>query len=83
MSSFLSNRELFVVVDWKTLLECPVNVGVLQGSVLGSTLLLLFICDLPDNFICNITIYADNTTLCSLLFVEFVRRCTADMSGRI
>ena len=43
----------------------PVNAGVLQDSILGPTLFLLYINDLSDNVICNIAIYADDTTLCS------------------
>ena len=35
-----------------------------QGSILGSTLFLLYINDLPD-VICDIVIYADETTLYS------------------
>ena len=34
-------------------------------SILGSTLFLLYIDDLPDDVICNIAIYADDTTLYS------------------
>ena len=45
--------------------EYPVNAGVLQGSILGLTLFLLYSNDLPDDVICNIAIYADDTTLYS------------------
>ena len=64
-SSFLSNRWLEVVLEGKSSQEYPVNAGVPQGSILGPTLFLLYINDLPDDVICNIAIYADDTTLYS------------------
>ena len=54
-----------MVLDGKSSQEYPVNAGVPQGSILVSTLLLLYINDLPDDVICDITIYADDTTLYS------------------
>ena len=59
ISSFLSNRRLRVVLDGKSSQEYPVNAGVPQGSILGSTLFLLYINDLPDDVICDIVIYTD------------------------
>ena len=58
-------RQLWVVLDGKSSQEYPVNAGVPQGSILGLTLFLLNINDLPDDVICNIAIYADDTTLYS------------------
>ena len=65
ISSFLSNRRLWVVLDGKSSQECPVNAGVPQGSILGPTLILLYISDLPADVICNVAIYDDDTTLYS------------------
>ena len=65
ISSFLNNRQLQVVLEGKSSQEYPVNAGVPQGSILGPALFLLYINDLPDDVICNIVIYADDTTLYS------------------
>ena len=62
ISPFLSNRRLRVVLDGKSSQEYPVNTGVPQKSLLGPTLFLLYINDLPDNVICNCD---DDTTLYS------------------
>ena len=51
MGSLHSNIQL--------ILEFP------EGSILGPTLFLLYIKDLPDDVICDIAIYVDDTTLYS------------------
>ena len=65
ISSFLSNRRLRGVLDGKSSQEYPVNARVPQGSILDPTLFLLYINDLPDDVICNIAIYADDSTIYS------------------
>ena len=64
ISSSLSNRRFWVVLDGKSSQEYPVNAGLNEVSILGPALL-LYINDLPDDVICNIAIYADDTTLYS------------------
>ena len=64
ISSFLSNRQLWLVHHGKSSQKHSANARVPQGSVLGLTLFLVHINDLP-NVICDIFIYADDTTLYS------------------
>ena len=54
-----------MVLDRKSSQEYSVNAGVPQGSILDPALFLLYINDLPNGFICNIVIHADDTTLYS------------------
>ena len=55
----MSNVNFFLISS--------VGLGLLDqsGSILGSTLFLLYINDLPDNVICNIAIYVDDTVFYS------------------
>ena len=54
-----------MVLDGKSSQEYPINAVVPQGSILGPTLFLLYINDLRDDVICDIAIYADDSTLYS------------------
>ena len=65
ISSYLSNRWLLLVLDGKFSQEYPFNAGVPQGPILGPRLFLLYINDLPDDVVYDISIYADDTTLYS------------------
>ena len=58
---YLALQRLFSIIDdFKGLW-----MGRLQRSVHGPTFFLLYINDLPDDAICNITIYTDDFTLYS------------------
>ena len=64
IESFLSNRSLNVVINGQKSKAHSINAGVPQGSLLGPTLFLLFINDLPDHIIKSlVSVYADDTTL--------------------
>ena len=54
-----------MVLYGKSSQEYSVNTGVPQGSILGPTLFPIYIDDLPDDVICDIAIYANDTTLYS------------------
>ena len=55
--------QLQMVLDGKSSQEHPVNAGAPQGSILDPTLFILHVNDLPNDFICNIAIFADDTTV--------------------
>ena len=60
-----------MALNGKSSQEYPANAGVPQGPILGPTMFLLYINGLPDDVICNIAIYADDTTLYSKCDQEF------------
>ena len=62
-SPFLSYRRLQVVLDGKSSQKYPDNAGLSPASIFDLAFLLLYITDFPDTITCNISIYADDTTL--------------------
>ena len=54
-----------MVLNGKSSHEYPVYAGVPQGSILAPIFFIQYINDLPDDVICDIGIYADDTTLYS------------------
>ena len=59
---------LFLVHSWFILFSIHswfISFSIQKGSFLCPTLFLLYISDLPDDAICNVAIYADDTTLYS------------------
>ena len=73
ISSFLSNRHIQVILDGKSSQEYLVNAEVPQGSILGPTVFLLYINGLPYDVICDIGIYADDTTLYLIVMGHLIR----------
>ena len=53
--SFLNNRQLPVVLDGKSLQECPVHAWDPQDYLLESALFLLYVNEITDGVICNIS----------------------------
>lgn len=63
ISCFLSNRSQFVCFDSIASSPAQITSGVLQGSILGPLLFLLYVNDLPDIVHCKIRLYADDCVL--------------------
>ena len=62
---FFSVIDSIVILDGKSLEEYPVTAGISQGSIIGSSLFLLHINNLPDDVICNIVISMLMILLCT------------------
>ena len=63
VASFLKDWQMSVVLDGQRSSTKCINAGVPQGPILGPTLFLLYINDLPDGIINKFVMYADGTTL--------------------
>ena len=55
---------------WEISQDYQINIGVPQGSIFGPKLFLLYFNDLPDDVICDIASYTDDTTLYSHLWQQ-------------
>ena len=61
--AFLANRRQRVLVNGTASQWCPVLSGIPQGSVLGPTLFVAFINDLPESVHSLVQMFADDTKL--------------------
>ena len=66
--SIFSNRRLRLFLNGKSWQEHPANSSVPYGSIHDDTRFLQHINDLPDDAMCDITIYVYDITLYYLLF---------------
>ena len=67
LTDFLSNRKQRVVLNGQVSTWTSVNAGVPQGFILGPLLFLIYINDLSDNLSSNVKLFADDTSLFSVI----------------
>ena len=67
LSNFLRNRKQRVVLNGQTSSWADVNAGVPQGSILGPLFFLIYINDLADDLSSNAKLFADDTSLFSVI----------------
>ena len=63
LKNFLKDRKQRFVLNGKNSSLANVGAGVLQGSILGPLLFLIYINDLPDNLSTNVKLFAGDTFL--------------------
>ena len=67
LTDFLKDRKQRVVLNGQNSSWANVEAGVPQGSILGPLLFLIYINDLPDNLSTNVKLFADDTSLFSVV----------------
>ena len=67
MSNFLRNRRQRVVLNEQTSSWADLNAGIPQGSILDPLLSLIYINDLADGLSSNAKLFADDTSLFSVV----------------
>ena len=67
LSDFLRNRKQRVQLNGQSFSWTNVNAGVPQGSILGPLLFLIYIDDLSDGLSSNAKLFADDTSLFSVV----------------
>ena len=79
IQSFLSGRSQRVVLDGQTSEWTEISAGVPQGSILGPLFFLIYINDLPEDIISKIKIFADDSSLFSLILDHI--RCSIELNN--
>ena len=68
ISDFLSNRKQRVVLNGNYSSWTNIEAGVPQGSILGPLFFLIYINDLSENLVTNPKLFADDTSLFSVVY---------------
>ena len=68
LANFLKDRKQRVVLNGQNSTWVNVEAGIPQGSILGSLLFLIYINDLSENLVLNSKLFADDTSLFSVIF---------------
>ena len=67
IQSFLSDRKQRTVLNGKSSIWGDISAGVPQVSILGPLFFLVYINDLTENLKCNVKLFADDTSLCTVV----------------
>ena len=67
MEDFLKERKQRVVLSGQVSTCKNINAGVPQGSILGPLLFLIYINDLTEGLTTNVKLFADDTSLFSVV----------------
>ena len=75
----MANRKQRVALNWKNSNWASIRAGVPQGSVLGPLLFLVYINDFVENVNCDVRMFADDTSLFSV--VEDERKSADELTA--
>ena len=78
LTDFLCNRKQRVVLNGQIPTSTSVNTGFPQGSILGPLLFLNNINDLSNNLSSNVKLFADDTSLFSV--IHGINVCTGELN---
>ena len=79
VENFLSGRYQRVVLDGQNSEWAEIAAGVPQGSILGPLFFLVYINDLPAEIVSKLKIFADDSSLFSIILDQI--RCSVEKRG--